>query len=51
MHEKIVIRYIFKIPQTANIQTESDAIAGRVFDMTEALAEFAGYFIWENLKQ
>lgn len=39
-----MVRYIFEVPK----DKESDAIAGRVFDMSEKLAEFAGYFIWER---
>jgi hypothetical protein len=47
VHEKIVVRYIFEVPKDRNVVKESDAIAGRVFDVAEALAEFAGYFVWE----
>jgi hypothetical protein len=48
VQDKIVVRYIFEVPKEKNIREESDAIAGRVFDMAEKLAEFAGYFIWER---
>lgn len=48
VQDKIVIRYIFEVPKDKDIGKESDAIAGRVFDMAEKLAEFAGYFIWER---
>jgi hypothetical protein len=48
VQDKIVVRYIFEVPKDKDITKESDAIAGRVFDMAEKLAEFAGYFIWER---
>ncbi len=48
VQDKIVVRYIFEVPKDKDIGKESDAIAGRVFDMAEKLAEFAGYFIWER---
>jgi hypothetical protein len=47
IQDKIVVRYIFEVPKDKDIGQESDAIAGRVFDMAQKLAEFAGYFIWE----
>ena len=55
VQDKVVIRYIFEVPKDKDIKTESDAIAGRVFDIAgrvfdiaEKLIEFAGYFIWER---
>jgi hypothetical protein len=48
VQDKIVVRYIFEVPKDKDMAKESDAIAGRVFDMAEKLAEFAGYFIWER---
>jgi hypothetical protein len=48
VQDKIVVRYIFEVPKDKDAGKESDAIAGRVFDMSEKLAEFAGYFIWER---
>jgi len=48
VQDKIVVRYIFEVPRTRIWGKESDAIAGRVFDMAGKLAEFAGYFIWER---
>lgn len=48
VQDKIVVRYIFEVPKDKDIGKELDAIAGRVFDMAEKLAEFAGYFIWER---
>jgi hypothetical protein len=50
VHEKVVVRYIFEVPKGADIGKESDVIAGRIFDMAEALGEFAGYFVWEQTK-
>jgi hypothetical protein len=49
--ERVVVRHIFGVAEGADIGKESDAIAGRIFDMSEKLAEFAGYFIWENTKR
>jgi len=48
IQDKIVIRYIFEFPKDKDAGKESDAIANRIFDMTEKLAEFAGYFIWDR---
>jgi hypothetical protein len=50
VQDKIVVRYIFEVPKDKDMgkEKESDAIAGRVFDMAEKLAELAGYFIWER---
>jgi hypothetical protein len=48
VQDKVVVRYIFEVPKDKDIGKESDEIAGRVFDMAEKLAEFAGYFIWER---
>jgi hypothetical protein len=48
VQDKIVVRYIFEVPKDKDMGKESDAIAGRVFDMAEKLAELAGYFIWER---
>ena len=48
VQDKVVVRYIFEVPKDKDIGKDSDAIAGRVFDMAEKLAEFAGYFIWER---
>jgi hypothetical protein len=48
VQEKMVVRYIFKVPEGAEIVKESDAIGNQVFDMAEAFADFAGYFIWER---
>lgn len=48
VQDKIVVRCIFEVAKDKDIKKESDAIAGRVFDMAEKLAEFAGYFIWER---
>ena len=48
VQDKIVVRYIFKVPKDKHIGQESDAIAGRVFNMAEKLVEFAGYFVWER---
>ena len=50
VQDKIVVRYIFDVPKDKDASTESDAIAGRVFDMSEKLADFAGYFVWERTK-
>jgi hypothetical protein len=47
VQDKIVVRYIFEVPKDKDAGQESDAIGGRVFDMAEKLAEFAGYFVWE----
>jgi len=49
--ERVVVRHIFGLPEGADIGKESDAIAGRIFDMSEKLAEFAGYFIWETTRR
>ena len=49
--ERVVVRHIFGVAEGADIGKESDAIAGRMFDMSEKLAEFAGYFIWETTKR
>jgi hypothetical protein len=51
VQDKIVVRYIFEVPKDKDIRQESDAIAGRVFDMAEKLAEFAGYFVWERMSE
>jgi hypothetical protein len=48
IQDKIVVRYIFEVPKDKDASKESDAIANRVFDMAEKLAEFAGYFVWER---
>ena len=48
IQDKIVVRYIFEVSKDKDVGKESDAIAGRVLDMAEKLAEFAGYFIWER---
>ena len=48
VQDKIVVRYIFEVPKDKDASKESDAIAGRVFDMAQKLAEFAGYFVWER---
>jgi hypothetical protein len=48
--ERIVVRYIFELPEGAGIGKGSDAIVGRIFEMAEALTEFAGYFIWEHTR-
>jgi hypothetical protein len=48
IQDKIVVRYIFEVPKDKNASEASDEIAGRVFDMAEKLAEFAGYFVWER---
>lgn len=48
IQDKIVVRYIFEVPEDKDAGKESDAIAGRIFDMAEKLAEFAGYFVWER---
>jgi hypothetical protein len=48
VQDKIVIHYIFEVPKGADVGKESDTIANRIFDMTEKLGEFAGYFIWER---
>jgi hypothetical protein len=48
--ERIVVRHIFEVPEGADIAKESDEIGGRIFDMAQALADFAGYFIWEHTK-
>jgi hypothetical protein len=48
VQDKIVVRYIFEVPMDKDAGRESDAIGGRVFDMAEKLAEFAGYFVWER---
>jgi hypothetical protein len=48
VQDKLVVRYIFEVPKDKDAGKESDEIAGRVFDMAEKLAEFAGYFVWER---
>jgi hypothetical protein len=48
VQDKIVVSYIFEGPTDKDAGQESDAIGGRVFDMAEKLAEFAGYFVWER---
>jgi hypothetical protein len=45
--ERIVVRHIFEVAEGEDVTKESDEIGGRIFDMAEALADFAGYFIWE----
>ena len=50
VQDKIVIRYIFEVPKDKDAAKEADAIAKRVFDMSEKLAVFAGYFVWERTK-
>jgi len=48
VQDKVVVRYIFEVPKDKEASKASDEIAGRIFDMSEKLAEFAGYFIWER---
>jgi hypothetical protein len=50
VQERIVVRIIFLVPKEADAAKESDAIGNRIFDMTEKLVEFAGYFVWEQTK-
>jgi hypothetical protein len=48
--ERIVVRHIFEIAEGTDFAKESDEVGGRIFDMAESLASFAGYFIWEHTK-
>lgn len=48
--ERIVVRHVFEVAEGADIAKESDKIGGRIFDMAQLLADFAGYFIWEHTK-
>ena len=50
VQDRIVVRIIFLVPKEADAAKELDAIANRIFDMTEKLIEFAGYFVWEQTK-
>lgn len=45
VYERIVTRYIFKVPADKDIAKESDAIANRFFDMSESVAIFGGSLI------
>jgi hypothetical protein len=44
-YERIVTRHIFKVPTDKDVAKESDAIANRFLDMSEALAVFGGPLI------
>jgi hypothetical protein len=44
-YERIVTRHIFKVPTDKDVAKESNAIANRFFDMSEALAVFGGPLI------
>jgi len=35
IQDRIVVRYIFEVPKDKDIGKESDAIAGRIFNMAE----------------
>ena len=44
-YERIVTRYIFKVPGDKDVAKESDAIANRFFDMSEHVVVFGGALV------
>ena len=44
-YERIVTKYIFRIPDGEDIAKQSDAVANRFFDMSERLVVFGGALV------
>jgi hypothetical protein len=44
--DKIVVRYICRIPRDKDAREEADAIADQMHDVFLAFVDFAGEFIW-----
>jgi hypothetical protein len=49
--DKIVIRYIWKIPYDKTVREEADAIADQMHEIFLAFLDFAGEFIWKYAEQ
>ena len=44
--DKIIVRYIWQIPQDKNLREEADAISDQMHDIFLTFMDFSGEFIW-----
>ena len=48
--QRVVVHHVFQVEEDADLAKESDALAGRIFDIAEEVCSFAGGFIREHTK-
>jgi hypothetical protein len=46
--DRAVVRQIFKVPEGADVTTETDKVVSRLHEIVQLFGGFAGSFIWQN---